>query len=661
MAPARRFLLDTADTAWHSIEHQWGSGHLVTDRGGARWHTPAELRAVDGGTIERGTVEGGTIEGGTVEGGTVEGGTEAVHPLLDGVRVEVRRWTDGAVLRERYAVVNDGDTPLRITGLGVQTPFGDLYTGAEESLDRAVHAHLFTGGTWAWALAQPMSGAGPNLGLIVREGAVRAYSIESRNPGSQSNIRGHIALLATDRARNPEAFGGQPELRVEAGDSLVLEWELGWYDTVEEFTAATDAPAQFSSFCARTGERITVTASDVTSPDATVERIAERTFAVSAPEHGVYTVEIDGTARTEVLFHAPLEEAVRRRIDYIVRHQIARERPGLLAHAFVPVDVRTKTTHPTNDWNDWTDGSERIAMPVLIQLAALRGWVDAEEVEPLLSGWAEFAWRHLLDGEATPTRGTQIPRLPRLYDAPWLAQFFHDRYRLRSDAAALDKAARIVERNFALGGIEHLSIHLSETVLAIAESLDAAGGSARAEALREGIVASARHFVKAGKGLPAHEVNYEQSIVAPLVDLLIAAHAVTGEQVFHDGIAERLPWLLAFGGPQPHARLHHVAIRHWDGYWFGIERLWGDVFPHYWSTLTAATLLRLPEDLRTTETDRIADAVFRANMANYFPDGSATCAFVMPSSVDGRKAHRSDPLANDQDWHLVMWMRSPRR
>src|SRR5512132_4565358 len=52
--------------------------------------------------------------------------------------------------------------------------------------------------------------------------------------------------------------------------------------------------------------------------------------------------------------------------------------------------------------------------------------------------------------------------------------------------------------------------------------------------------------------------------------------------------AERaLGWLLAFAGPQRHIRLRHVAIRHWDGYWFGLRRPWGDAFPHYWSALTA--------------------------------------------------------------------------
>jgi hypothetical protein len=36
-------------------------------------------------------------------------------------------------------------------------------------------------------------------------------------------------------------------------------------------------------------------------------------------------------------------------------------------------------------------------------------------------------------------------------------------------------------------------------------------------------------------------------------------------------------------------------------------------------------------------------------MANYREDGSATCAFVLHSTVDGRPAHTADPLADDQD------------
>ncbi|MFE6356065.1 hypothetical protein ACFVOO_24790 [Streptomyces rochei] len=224
----------------------------MTDRGAARWLAPSGLRMA-------------------------EDVVEAVHTPLPGVRVEVRRCVDGAVLRERYTVVNSADESLAVTGLGIQTPFADWYRDARTSQEEAVHAHVFTGGTWAWVLAQPMSGEGRCLGLIVREGAVRAYSVESRNQALLSDVRGHLVLQVTDHVRNPDAFGGQPVLRLAPGESVSLPWELGWYESVGAFTAATRPPAAFSAYAAETGTPIIVEAASVSSPDpqVKVEREAE--------------------------------------------------------------------------------------------------------------------------------------------------------------------------------------------------------------------------------------------------------------------------------------------------------------------------------------------------------------------------------------------------
>jgi hypothetical protein len=68
-------------------------------------------------------------------------------------------------------------------------------------------------------------------------------------------------------------------------------------------------------------------------------------------------------------------------------------------------------------------------------------------------------------------------------------------------------------------------------------------------------------------------------------------------------------------------------------------------------------LLRLPKKFKTPRTNAVASAILKSNLSNYHKDGSATCAFVMPSTVDGRPAHCEDSQVNDQDWHLVLWMR----
>jgi hypothetical protein len=637
-APDRRYLLHDG-LKWHSDEHRWGSGHVITDRGAARWATPTTVQQHEGAVLA------------------------GFDDVLDGLRIEVER-TGGDRLTERYRFTNTGRDPVTLTSVGIQTPFADLYENAQAAIEQSVHAHLFTGGTWAWVLAQPMSGTGPHLGLIVRDGAVHGYSVESRNANTLSNARGHLVLQLTDQARNPTAFGGQPAIRLAPGATHMLTWELGWYDDISAFLTDTAPPAVFDRFSAPVGTPIRVQARDAPVIDDDAVRVDPDPsgWTIHAARPGMYPIRVGG-GRTAVQFHDPVQATVRRRAEYILRYQRAGERAGVRRYALLPVDTRYRLAQPTSGWQDWTDGAERIGMAVLLQVARSRGWIGPD-ADDALDGWARFARAELLDDSFAPRRGSSDPLGigPRLYDAPWLAEFFLERHhhltRTRGDGTEeLLVAERVLRRAFELGAERFLAIGFSETVVAVADALEHTGSAEAAARLRQQLVTSARYFLDQGDRLPPHEVAYEQSIVAPLVSLLTDAHHLTGDPVFLTAIADRLPWLLAFGGPQPHARLHGIAIRHWDGYWFGIDRQWGDVFPHYWSALTASALLRLPPQLRTPEQDRLAGQILAANLANFFPDGSATCAFVMPTTVDGRAAHSPDPLANDQDWHLVIWCR----
>ncbi len=85
---------------------------------------------------------------------------------------------------------------------------------------------------------------------------------------------------------------------------------------------------------------------------------------------------------------------------------------------------------------------------------------------------------------------------------------------------------------------------------------------------------------------PASKVNYEQSIVAPAADILLSVYALTKEERYLTAAERQIQILELFNGMQPDYHLYEVAIRHWDGYWFGKRRYFGDTFPHYWSALT---------------------------------------------------------------------------
>ena len=93
-------------------------------------------------------------------------------------------------------------------------------------------------------------------------------------------------------------------------------------------------------------------------------------------------------------------------------------------------------------------------------------------------------------------------------------------------------------------------------------------------------------MAKCGRNYPAHEVDYEQSIVAPAAIYMCELYQITGEETYLAEAARQLQVLELFQGDQPDYHLNQVAIRHWDGYWFGKRKLLGDTFPHYWSSLS---------------------------------------------------------------------------
>ncbi|MCD8076758.1 MAG: hypothetical protein LUF27_17370 [Lachnospiraceae bacterium] len=124
--------------------------------------------------------------------------------------------------------------------------------------------------------------------------------------------------------------------------------------------------------------------------------------------------------------------------------------------------------------------------------------------------------------------------------------------------------------------------------------------------------------------------------------------------------------------------MYETAIRHWDGYWFGKRRMYGDTFPHYWSALTGNVFLRYAKitgdilwqkrgedslrgvlslyEIKQSHVKTGAGCTDSDEMENAF-DVKAGCAFVYPRTVNGKRAYFQDPWANDQDWGLYFYLR----
>lgn len=640
--PKRVFLLDDR-ALWHSPNFQWGAGSITTNLGSTNWLRPSET------TVDHSVYE-------------------ARFDLIGNKVTLVVKRAAGRDLIEEYVWSNNTSEPLTIERLTISAPFNDQYPDCATALDSCVNAHIFTGGAVSWVIAEPMDGVGKVLGLTLREGELNAYSIYSRNHLTSSDVRGHIALQPTDYGVNPNSFGGQKPITIPPGESYTLSWNIDWFDDREQFAQHAPSFGRFSSLSSETGTDIELTTESKVSCDSEALTIVRRGDAVllTSQEQGTYHIKIDdgrNVSHTEVFFHHPLRDVINRRVSYILSHQIAQELPGTLAGSIVSADTRTGRHVVDGSWADWSDGSERTTMPILLQRALRCDILSpnlAELAQEASDNWRAFALEHLISEDGKVRRSSSFPPEAfgeRLYDVPWMAQYFIERFTVLGTESDLEVAIKLFEAAHNLGWSRYLCIGFAEATESLVRLLRKLNREQEADLLTKRLLESADYFLALDKNLPAHEVAYEQSIVAPLVSLLITAYRFTANEEYLRGIKRRLPWLLSFSGPQPDSRLFGIGIRHWDGYWFGLNRQFGDVFPHHWSALTAEVLLRLPQELRSNEHSQLAMDILNANLAHYNQDGSATCAFVFPSSVDDVAAHSADPLANDQDWPLSIWLR----
>ena len=155
---------------------------------------------------------------------------------------------------------------------------------------------------------------------------------------------------------------------------------------------------------------------------------------------------------------------------------------------------------------------------------------------------------------------------------------------------------------------------------------------------------------------PKHEVNYEQSIVAPSVVFLLEMYLTVGDRKYLDEAEKQLPLLEAFGGRQPSFHLNDISIRHWDGYWFGKREMWGDVMPHYWSCISAMAYLYYSRATGREEYRERAERIVENNLCLFTEEGRGSCAYIFPDRVNGQAGKFYDPYANDQDWAISFFL-----
>jgi hypothetical protein len=571
----------------------------------------------------------------------------AIYVVGD-LEVTVTRELESHAFSESYRFRNTGKNPLPMSvrdhlGVGIVMPFDDHYTSSQDVQERRAHTHIWCGGASSWVAALRMGGRAPHLGLVVTKGALEAYSVMDRNQTTGSNTRGTFLL-------HPAI----PELK--PGETYTIAWTSFWHTGWDDFFArAQNLSDQFVSFdaphlTAFIGETLPVRFEGRQVRNAHFDRPVP--FAPTKPGETALTLHYGDGLTTKVVVNAslPLDELIGRRATFISTRQQVNDPSDPLDGAYLVYDNQLDAL-VRKDWgSDRNEARERVGMGVLLARWQRKTKGVNQGIQTSLERYYTFVSTKLQNPDGYVRDGLTSSRT-RLYNWPWVAQLHLEMARLSGSADSLARFVTTIENFYAHGGMRFYAIGLP--VLDGLTTLKASGRTSDYQRLLDLFIQHGHQLTKNGVNYPASEVNFEQAIVAPPTILFFELYLITQDAQWLEAGKQQLALLELFNGRQPDHHVNEVAIRHWDDYWFGKSRMWGDTQPHYWSTLTAIAYALYGRISNKTDYMHRADTVIRHNLSLFTPEGRGSAAFVYPASVNGQGAHFYDAYANDQDWALV--------
>ena len=568
-----------------------------------------------------------------------------------GVRIEVTRSVTDGVLAERYQFVNATNRVLSLSEIDIHVPFNDNFPPSPaERFNRRCFVHVWPGGDAGWVSAMRIGGQAPHLGLAVTEGALAGYELKerSRETGS-SDFRGVIALSPAD-------------VRLLPGERTSIAWKVfdhdGWDDFFAKLVRFGGADVRAEKYVARVGETVKVSA-------RTAQGAWTRDWTCPGP--GDHRVEIaygaDGARKghVEILGVGDVDELLLTRARYIVRHQLVDDPGGPYDGALVPYDTETGRQERSWEWGldrpppDHSEGGERLGMGVFLAMMAQRG--HREEFLPVLLRYYRFLRESLQEGDYTSWQEVKRPTRARAFNYPWFIRFYLEMHALTGERKYLDDAFGTFRRLFAGKGLKVPDTLAEFQIRPLVDALRAAGATAEAdEALKTLGAWLAPSLAFDGTSFVMHEVGFSPDLISSTIGGLIDYGELTGDARY---VAAARRWMRsaeANCGRQPSWHAHDIGLHHWDGYWFGKTKFWGDTLPHDWNGGLAGTFVRYARATGESSYAARARGIADAMLGLFTPDGRGTCAWIYPDRVDGVATKGPDPLANDQDWALVYYL-----
>ena len=599
----------------------------------------------------------GLIENAKVKDVSINGNEAIARYETDHLDIVVTRRLEGEVLREKYVFTDklNADVFLGRGAVGIYATFNDSYDKTSICLNERCHTHIWCGGNTSYVNAVKMGVCDFALALVLTEGSLDTYSVR-RDLSQWSNDRGDFI------------FHPDP-VRLLPGQSFSVAWDVFFYNEGE----FTNRIAAYSSVILVETENYTVFENEkiefsVNRENAVITLDGERVDSVSAngrtfvsykPErigHHSFELEADGVkTKAEFFVQIDFKTLARRRAEFIAEKQQYNCPGSALDGAYLIHDGEDDLPVFDNLFPDYNASRERLVMG-LFMAKYLQYDRDPGLYESLMK-YYRFVTREFYDEETGEVYNTigKDPSFKRLYNAPWMSLFTLEMYNLTGDEKYLDKMFTLLSVYYSIGGEKFYpnGISMYETVAALKK----AGKTDKAAALTEMYERHVAEIIKKGTDYPEHEVRYEQTIVSPAAMLTAQMYMLKKDPALIDECRKQIKVLERFNGRQPSHYMNDMAIRHWDAYWFGKRKLYGDTFPHTASVHTSNAFLHYYYISGDEEYKKRAVCGARNNFSLFEADGSAHCTRLHPFRVNGERGEYYDPFMNEQDGFLYFYIK----
>lgn len=590
---------------------------------------------------------------------SIKQGIEVIYNTGDMAVTVTRQFDQEGNLEESFKFKNISRGKLNISETSIYTPFNDNYPNSETCETSRCNTHIWAGLNSTYVNAVRMGGFAPHLGLILNKGSIESYSVNNKEI-KYNQGRGTIVL-------NTGQYSIDPNKEQVVGWKLF--WHKGWDDfyaksknlsnsfvkvSVKDFTIEKNEPAIVEFELPNGAKDIECFINN--TPTKFIEENKKVKIQQVMNQLGDQTISIRYNKNQETFakLHvvSSIDNIIQKRVEFIANKQQFNKPGDDLDGAYLVYDNETNSIiEGKGIINNANEGRERLGMGVLIAKYLQRH--KNPRLHESLMRYHNFVSTKLQDSSYYVYDGVNVP-FERPYNFPWVAQLHLEVYKCTNNKKHLLQYFNTLNKFYTLYGYKFYAIGIN--MFDGIKTLEKAGLNKEKEILLSHMKKMGESIIKISTKYPAHEVTYEQSIVSPAVTYLCELYLLTKDERYLSEAKKQLVLLEAFGGDQPDFHLNQIAIRHWDGYWFGKRHQGGDTFPHYWSTLSGLSYYRYYQATGDQTYLQKAKTIMRNNLCLFTEDGRGSAAYLYPKKLDDIPGQFYDPWANDQDWALVHYL-----